>query len=109
MTLEILELLHKLLPYEISKHAIENLETRLGDDGESADVQRLSDHRALWIHRGILKANQSGESGDNKVLANFSASCRLGKGTLVLGQLCLRETNSTVLNKDLELSKLELF
>ena len=33
---------------------------------------------------------------------SFSASCRLGSGTLVLGQICLKESMKTVIKQDLD-------
>ena len=94
-----LELLHQLLPHEIQKYVIESLETRLSGDDEN-NVTKLSDHRSLQIHRDVLKvyAQQS------KNFAVFTSSVRLGSETLVLGQVCVRQSQAKVFESDLEFS-----
>lgn len=112
------ELLQKLLPHEMRHYVIETLDVRLHGqqsggtssslDPTSADLGdqlvRLSDHRALLVHRG--SSNQPTEEASAN-FAVFSTSCRLGwqqDGTLVLGQACIRPSTSIVKSDDLTLS-----
>ena len=48
------DLLSKLLPHEISKYVIETLDTRLDVTGDNSNLNRLSDHRSLYINRNVL-------------------------------------------------------
>ena len=85
------DLLQTLLPHEISKYVIESLETRISNEKGADDVHRLSDHRPLFVTRNVLKYN---------IENAYSASCRLGQHTIVLGQLCIRPTQSKTLGTE---------
>lgn len=62
---------------------VESLETRLG-----SQVQKLSDHRPLLMHRGVLKSQ-------------ISTSCRMGD-SLVVGQICIKNSEKTVIKKQVD-------
>ena len=98
------ELLSKLLPHEISKYVIETLDTRL-DDQTNSNLNKLSDHRSLYINRNVLtQKSQNDKDVEMKELQEFgscSASCRIGSNSLVLGQLCIKESNKVVVKDKL--------
>jgi len=82
------ELLSKLLPHEISKYVIETLDTRLDNGQANNNLNKLSDHRSLFINRNVLTQNSSDQvmKGDEQQdFGSCSASCRIGSNSLVLG------------------------
>ena len=91
------ELLQKLMPFEINRHVIEQLDVRLVEN----QMTKLTEHRSIQIHRDVFQSPPSDAAQPGIILSSL---CRMGAYTQVVGQLSLKQSMKTVVKGDLELT-----